>query len=52
MRGEEEDEATPQQRYTQSQTESRQRVLRQPGAPAVQQPSGQTTAQHGNCDAA
>jgi hypothetical protein len=27
-------------------------VLRQPRAPPVQQPSGQTTAQHGNCDGA
>jgi hypothetical protein len=39
MRGEEEDQAAPQQRYSQSQRESRQRVLRQLRPPAVQQPS-------------
>src|SRR5262249_58031198 len=50
IRSKEEDQATPQQRYSQRQTESRQRMLRQPRAPSVQPPSDQTTAQHGGCE--
>jgi LytS/YehU family sensor histidine kinase len=52
MRREEEDQAAPQQRYSQSQKESSERVLRQLRPPVVQQPSEQTTAQHGSCDGA
>jgi hypothetical protein len=52
MRSLQEDEATLQQRHTQSQRESCQRVLRQLGVPAVQPPSDHITAQQKCCDGA